>query len=183
MHRHRLLAVIATLGAASCAAPAPEPTPAPPAQAQRPAPTPAPTSQSAPAPVSTSWMDAPQTPGDWFYRTDGAATRALFGAPGTDARFALTCLLDSRRLTLARAGSATGPTTMTVRTETVTRAVSALPDSSDVPSVLATLAANDPLLDAMAFSKGRFAIEVPGQSPLYLPAWAEVTRVIEDCRG
>ncbi len=40
----------------------------------------------------------------------------------------------------------------------------------------------DPLLDAMAITRGRFAVEVEGETPLYLPAWAEVTRVIEDCR-
>ena len=44
------------------------------------------------------------------------------------------------------------------------------------------LAPNDSLLDAMAITKGRFAVEVEGEQTLYLPAWAEVSRVIEDCR-
>jgi hypothetical protein len=35
----------------------------------------------------------------------------------------------------------------------------------------------------MALSKGRFAVEVDGEAPLYLPSYAEVSRVIEDCRG
>ena len=38
------------------------------------------------------------------------------------------------------------------------------------------------LLDAMAFSSGRFAVDLPGRSVLYLPSWPEVSRVIEDCR-
>ena len=42
--------------------------------------------------------------------------------------------------------------------------------------------ARDPLLDAMAFSKGRFALEVAGLPTLYVPSYPEVTRVIEDCR-
>ena len=42
--------------------------------------------------------------------------------------------------------------------------------------------ANMALLDAMAFSRGRFAIDVNGLPSLYLPAWPEVGRVIEDCR-
>ena len=46
----------------------------------------------------------------------------------------------------------------------------------------AGLPARDPLLDAMAFSKGRFAVEVAGLPTLYLPSWIEVSRVIEDCR-
>lgn len=49
-------------------------------------------------------------------------------------------------------------------------------------SLIGVLPANDPILDAMAFSKGRFAIETAGQQTLYLPSWPEVTRVIEDCR-
>ncbi|MGE5953581.1 MAG: hypothetical protein ACM308_08200 [Qipengyuania vulgaris] len=44
------------------------------------------------------------------------------------------------------------------------------------------MAPKSPLLDAMALTKGRFAVETPGLPTLYLPAWAEVTRVIEDCR-
>ena len=40
----------------------------------------------------------------------------------------------------------------------------------------------DPLLDAMAVTRGRFAVETTGLSTLYLPPWAEVTRAIESCR-
>jgi len=80
-----------------------------------------------------------------------------------------------------RAGTSNGNAAMTVRTETATRTLAGLPlmESADLR---AELAARDPLLDAMAFSKGRFAIETPGVPPLYLPSWPEVTRVIEDCR-
>ena len=44
------------------------------------------------------------------------------------------------------------------------------------------ISARDPLLDAMAFSKGRFAALVSGGPGYYLPAWPEVTRVVEECR-
>jgi len=46
----------------------------------------------------------------------------------------------------------------------------------------ADLPATDPLLDAMAISKGRFAVQTGGETTLYVPSWPEVTRVIEDCR-
>ena len=46
----------------------------------------------------------------------------------------------------------------------------------------ASVPARDPLLDAMAFSRGRFAVEVSGGPTLVVPAYPEVTRVIEDCR-
>ena len=41
---------------------------------------------------------------------------------------------------------------------------------------------NDELLDAMAFSRGRFVIEQAGAPTLVVPAYPEVGRVIEDCR-
>ncbi|MDG2003332.1 MAG: hypothetical protein P8J20_08375 [Novosphingobium sp.] len=48
--------------------------------------------------------------------------------------------------------------------------------------IAVTLPASDPLLDAMAFSRGRFAVETAGLPTLYVPSWPEVSRVIEDCR-
>ena len=71
---------------------------------------------------------------------------------------------------------------MIVRTESQTRSLAAAGVNSVPPTFEARLSANDRLLDAMALSKGRFAVEVPGTTTLYLPSWAEVTRVIEDCR-
>jgi hypothetical protein len=44
------------------------------------------------------------------------------------------------------------------------------------------LAATDPLLDAIAFSRGRFAVEAPGLPTLILPTWPEPARVVEECR-
>ena len=46
----------------------------------------------------------------------------------------------------------------------------------------ATLAARDPFLDNMIFSRGRISIEVAGSPMLVLPSWAEAARVVEDCR-
>ena len=45
------------------------------------------------------------------------------------------------------------------------------------------LAAADPLLDAIASSRGRIGFTVTGQPSLVVPAWAEAPRVIEDCRA
>jgi hypothetical protein len=42
--------------------------------------------------------------------------------------------------------------------------------------------AYDPLLDAMASSRGRIGISASGLAALVVPPWAEVGRVIEDCR-
>ncbi len=81
-----------------------------------------------------------------------------------------------------RAAQASSPVQMRIRTETADRTVTAQPTGGQLPYVAASFGARDPIFDAMALSKGRFAIETPGAPTLYLPAWAEVTRVIEDCR-
>lgn len=171
---------LACFALAGCVPPAPEPTPAPPAA---PAARAAPQNQSAITVTlpPTDWIDAPQTPGNWSYaRVDGGSL-ARFGTGG-NAVFGLGCMAGSRRLALLRYGSAaTAGMPMVIRTETVDRTFSAQP-SNDGQAVSAGLPSGDPLLDAMAFSRGRFAVEVQGSAPLYLPSWPEVSRVIEDCR-
>jgi hypothetical protein len=150
---------------AACVPRAQPPAPPPPAPAPAPAPAPTPAPTPAPAPARTDWEDAPQTPGDWTYANGAAA----FGLPGQP-RLTMTCAGGAVRIAVP--GAAAG--LLTVRTETATRAVQAT-------GGIAALQARDPLLDAMAFSKGRFAIEGGGQA-LYVPAWPEISRVIEDCR-
>ncbi len=71
---------------------------------------------------------------------------------------------------------------MEIRTETMNRTLQASQRDSAQPLVAAEVDANDRLLDAMAVTKGNFAMQVDGAPILYLPGWAEVTRVIEDCR-
>ena len=168
-------ALTLTFAIAACV-PAPRPTP--PVQTR---PTPAPTPAASPvqAPVYDSWMDAPQTPGDWSYAASSGGGTAAFGTSGGAPLFSMRCELASRTVFLRRAGPVSGATQMTVRSETQTRT---LPARIAGTAVEASLTANDRLLDAMALSKGRFAVEAPGAAVLYLPSWAEVTRVIEDCR-
>ena len=70
---------------------------------------------------------------------------------------------------------------MTVRTETADRALSATRNAAGT-AASAQVAPREPLLDAIALTRGRFAVELAGTPNLYLPNWAEVSRVIEDCR-
>ena len=71
---------------------------------------------------------------------------------------------------------------MAITTSTGTRPLLSEPLATRPGWITAQLRASDPILDAMAFSRGRFALDVAGLAPLYLPAWPEVARVIEDCR-
>jgi hypothetical protein len=128
-------------------------------------------------------MDAPQTPGDWFYIPQQGASIAAFGPAERQPLFAMRCDGASRTVSLGRTSASQVVQPMTIRTETVTRSFSATPAQGSVEHlVAASLPARDSFLDAMAFSKGRFAVEVAGEPTLYLPSWPEITRVIEDCR-
>ncbi|MGE9295719.1 MAG: hypothetical protein ACQKBV_05470 [Puniceicoccales bacterium] len=173
--------MIAGTGLALTAACAP--TPPPPVPAPSPAPTPAP----APTPVQRTiadWQDAPVTPGTWAYRADGNVTRALFGTTQTGAQFTLACEKPSRQIRLWRAGSPANAaeTGMTVATTSTTRTVPAAVQSGASPQLVASLSPNDSLVDAIVFSRGKFAVSVSGQTLLVMPSWAEVARVVQDCR-
>jgi len=159
--------------------PAPQPTPAP---APAPAPAPRPTPPPAPPPFAGEWMDAPLTPGDWRY----AGGSATFVAPDGGALLALRCAGGAVALERTGVGNEFAPT-LIVRSETASRALGPVAvtgaSAAGAPgSTAASLPARDPLLDAIALSKGRFAIESAGLPTLYVPPYPEVTRVIEDCR-
>ncbi len=157
-------------------APAPAPRPAP--ASPRPAPAPSP---ATPAPVSTEWQYRPVTPGNWTYNTDAAGPAARFGPPSGGALLSVRCDRVSRRISVVRAGMGQGP--MLVRTSYGATSWPASAVGAPIPETVATRAASDSVLDQIAYSRGRFAVEVGGLAPLIVPAWAEVARVVEDCRG
>lgn len=161
--------LLTVMALSACVPPVPQPTPAP---APAPAPPPAP-----PPPPVANWIDAPQTAGDWRYARLAGGGRASFVDPAGTVLFEMVCAA-GRQVTLARTGGQ-GVAGMIVRTETAERSLAATASNG---AAVATLAPRDSLLDAMAFSKGRFAIEMAGSRALYLPAWPEVSRVVEDCR-
>jgi hypothetical protein len=156
---------------------------------RRPAPTPSPSARPVPRPTTPAppppadWRDVPLTPGDWSYRPEGATTAALYGAPPSGPLFLIRCNRASRTVTFARPAAAQQAVAMTVTTTNGGRVLSASPlPGGQVAYVAATLPASDPLLDAVAFSRGRFRVEVAGVPTLTLPSWPEIGRVIEDCR-
>jgi hypothetical protein len=94
----------------------------------------------------------------------------------------LSCNREAGSITLLRPGVATGTVPVTITTATLNRTLTATAEAGPPPVIALTLPARDGLLDAMAFSRGRFAVEVAGLPTLYVPSWTEVSRVIEDCR-
>lgn len=92
----------------------------------------------------------------------------------------MRCNPQARTVTLTRAATPRGAAvSMGVTTSNASRALVATGTSTGIE---ASLPARDPLLDAMALSRGRFVIAVTGEQTLYIPSWTEVTRVVEDCR-
>ena len=122
------------------------------------------------------------TPGRWFYRNEGQNSLASFGSSDGAASFTVRCDRGSRQITLARQGITTG-NTMTVRTSYSARNLPLSIQTEPLSSVFTTLPASDRFLDGMAFSRGRFTVEVPGTPMLIIPAWPEPARVVEDCRS
>jgi hypothetical protein len=157
-------------------APPPKPASAPVAAAPKPAPP--------PASFSDNWQDAPRSNGDWVYRRDSRGSVALFGPNGADASFIIRCDSGARRIYLSRAGSFLGgdSSVMTIRTSTAMKSFG-VKNNGDTPAYVAVaLPVNEPQLDAMAFSRGRFLVSVKGSGDLVIPSWPEIARVIEDCR-
>lgn len=80
-------------------------------------------------------------------------------------------------------GSAvTGPTPVTVTTTSTARALTGRPLAGPQGALVVVLPVRDALLDAIVFSRGRFAVEARGLATVYAPTWPEVARVIDDCR-
>lgn len=181
IRRPALFLCLGVLALSACVSPS-SPPPAPqPTRTPRPAPPPPP--RAVPAPdAGTSWLDWAIAPGDWAYRADARGSVALFGEPGRNALFVIRCEAASRRIFLSREGDAAGGSSMTIRTSSTARTLGAAQAGGSTPYLAAELNARDDLLAAIAFSRGRFAVEVPGQAALAIPSWPEFTRVVEDCR-
>jgi len=174
---------------AACCAPVPEPEPVPtpePIVTQTAPPAPAPPPPPPPPiverPVYENWLDAPQTSGDWSYGSEQAETFATFGRNSERWHFMVRCDLRSKKIGFARQADEPAEAPMRIRTETAERLLMLTPLGNSRPLLVVELPANDRLLDAIALSRGRFAVETGGMETLYLPAWTEVSRVIEDCR-
>lgn len=164
-------AALALLALGACvpraAPPAPLPAPAP---VPRPVPPPLP---AAPASPPTDWATGPLSPGDWRYSPDADRPSATFQSQGIE--FVAFC--SDRQITLALSGMHGA---LTVRTSFGERR---LPATLVHSEVYGQVPASDPMLDQMAFSRGRFLVTAADGTALVVPAWPEFARVVEDCRG
>ena len=118
--------------------------------------------------------------GSWTQAAIAGGAEATFRNSTGQPQLFLTCLRASRQVTVARPASAASPF-LQVWTSSASRN---LPASFNPATrrLSATLGATDPLLDAMAMSRGRIAVGVAGQPAIVAPPWGEISRIVEECR-
>jgi hypothetical protein len=108
----------------------------------------------------------PLASGQWSHFATADGSIAMYGT-----QIQLRCDKSTRTVTIARPNAA--PAALTIATDTLTRT---LPPSG-------RLLASDPLLDAIAFSRGRFIVSGGTGPTIAVPSWPEAARSIEDCRN
>ena len=111
----------------------------------------------------------PLSPGQWSYVATLGGSEARFGST-----FSIRCDRIARQVVLRRIGPVvlTPSSAMTITTDLGVRT---LPPNGVVAN-------GDDVLDAIAFSRGRFIVDGGGLR-LVLPASPEAARSIEDCRN
>ena len=133
--------------------------------------------QSAPVDLSAA------TPigGSWAYATVAGGSEATFANASALPQLTIRCTRATRRVAIAKPASGAAPF-LNIWTDTLARSVPAS-FNPQTARLTAELAAYDPLLDALAFSRGRIGVTATSSPSLVVPAFPEVARVVEDCRS
>jgi hypothetical protein len=119
-------------------------------------------------------------PGRWSFVPSATGGDAVFADTAGRPQLTLRCTRATRRVSMLKPAS-TAATAITVWTTSTGRSVASAFNPATA-TINAEFAATDPLLDAIGFSRGRFAVAVAGAPALVLPSWPEVSRVVEECR-
>jgi hypothetical protein len=133
------------------------------------------------AQTSVDLSTATPVAGTWTYAATTDGSEAAFSDASGNAQLWAHCSRATRHVTFTKRAAAAAPS-LNVWTSSMTRDVG----SSFNPAtgrLTIDLATYDPLLDAIATSRGRVGFRVGSEPALVVPAWAEAARVIEDCRA
>ena len=124
------------------------------------------------------------TPGLWSYQAVPGGSAARFIDGTGIARFTLECSKATRRVTIARTSAVAAPSIFLWASDASRTLFTRF--EPNAMRLTTDVAARDPLLDAIAFSRGRIAVTIGGAAggaeALVMPAWPEAARTIEDCR-
>ena len=139
-----------------------------------------PTPDVAGTPVQSNLEYSMPIAGDWTYAPTNDGSQAVFANSSGQPQLTIRCTKSTRRVALLKPASSPSPT-MWVWTSSQKKILPATYDASTA-QVSADLAAYDPLLDAIVSSRGRVGFSTSGLEALVVPPWADIARVIEDCR-
>ena len=119
--------------------------------------------------------------GSWTYAATSDGSEARFTNASATVQLTVHCTRATRRVSISKAASTAAPL-LNVWTSSLTRSV---PSAFNPTTGRLTidLSNYDPLLDAMASSRGRVGFSVGTEPALVVPAWPEAARVVEDCRA
>jgi hypothetical protein len=131
------------------------------------------------APVASNLEYAMPIAGNWTYAATSGGSEATFANSSGQPQLTIRCARSTRRVLLLKPGSASP--SLWVWTSSQKKSLPATYDGS-AARVSVDLPAFDPLLDAIASSRGRIGFSTSGLDALVVPPWADVGRVIEDCR-
>ncbi|HLO19878.1 MAG TPA: hypothetical protein VK192_05235 [Sphingomicrobium sp.] len=132
------------------------------------------------SPVQSNLEYAEPIAGDWAYAAANDGSEATFSNASGQPQLTIRCTRSTRRVSLLKAAAAAAPS-LWVWTSSQQKSLPAIYDPASA-RVSADLQAYDPMLDAIASSRGRIGFSSSGLATLIVPPWAEVGRVIEDCR-
>ena len=119
--------------------------------------------------------------GSWTYRAVAGGSEADFLDASAARRLTIRCNRSVRTVSIIRSGVPAAAPTLSIWSSTMARSVPAR--FLATKELVADMPATDPLLDAIAFSRGRLATAASGAPMVAVPAWPEIDRVIEDCRS
>ena len=119
--------------------------------------------------------------GSWSYAAAPDGSEAVYANGSGSPQLFVHCTRATRRVSISRPATAAAAS-IAVWTSSLEKSVptSFNPATSRLTIDLANF---DPLLDAMVSSRGRVAFTVGTQPSLVVPPWAELARVIDDCRA
>jgi hypothetical protein len=126
----------------------------------------APAAAQVPSISFDSGKSLPIAPGQWSYVASATGSEARYGT-----HIIIRCDRTTRTVSIRRTDLPDSP--LVIVTSALTRTL----------PVGGRLLANDPLLDAIALSRGRFLVSSGSGPVLAIPSWPEPARSIEDCRN
>ena len=139
-----------------------------------------PTPDVAGTPVQSNLEYSSAIAGDWTYAPTTDGSQAVFANSGGQPQLTIRCTKSTRRVALLKPAPSASPS-MWIWTSSQKKSLPATYDASS-GQVSVQLGAYDSLLDAIVSSRGRVGFSTSGLEALVVPPWADIARVIEDCR-